>query len=56
MLGRRNTTVPESYNVDQSAAEKEGRLEQVTVGKLLVYLLKLNAEILQVKQKICLFW
>ena len=37
VLGRRNTTVPETYNIDQSAAESEGRLVQVIVGKLGIY-------------------
>lgn len=31
VLGRRSTTVPKTYNIDQSAAESEGRLVQVTV-------------------------
>ena len=33
VLGRRNATVPEEYNVKQVEAESEGRLVQVTVGK-----------------------
>ncbi|CAB4031242.1 Hypothetical predicted protein, partial [Paramuricea clavata] len=31
VLGRRNAAVPEEYNVNQSEAESEGRLVQVTV-------------------------
>lgn len=31
VLGRRNVTVPENYNVNQAEAESEGRLVQVTV-------------------------
>lgn len=38
VLGRRSTTVPKTYNIDQSAAESEGRLVQVTVGKLGIYI------------------
>lgn len=45
VLGRRNATVPEEYQVNQTEAEKEGRLVQVTVGWYKVNFLSLDYHI-----------